>query len=234
MKRYIFVSGIGASKEYFKSLIENLDTKYDVLDNHIDYHIYDLHPFRSINEQAVSLLLFLSEFGDSVHLIGFSLGCALIMKLLELDNVSCYVNNVTFINPSNIEMDDVDKVYYQYKIIWSSPIFIKRIFLFFYKFTTMKKLDEPQFLMENLLINHSFDSIYSTMREIGMSANWNEMIHNSKYYKRIRVITGDRDRYLMFSRMLADVYNSNFFLQEVQGQHHIIYKNPKGVSLYLG
>ena len=225
MKTYIIVTGIGTNKKYYEPFLSYIE------DSVFDYCIYKLKPFRSIESQATDLRLILSDLRkNNVHLIGFSMGCILVMKLLENDIIS--VNHVTFINPSNIEMDNIHLTYHKYKLIWSLPLFFKRIYLFFYRLTTMKNLEEPSFLMEDIIFT-PFESLFSMVKEIGMSQKWNILIGNCKYDRRIRIISGDKDRYHEFSKTLTDMYPEKFKMRVISGQHHIIYTSPKQTALSI-
>ena len=224
MKTYVIVTGVGTKKKYYEPFLSHIE------DSVFEYCIYKLKPFRSIESQATDLRLILTDLRkNNVHLIGFSLGCVLVMKLLENDMVSSSVNHVTLINPSNIEMDNIQSSYYKYKLIWSLPSFLKRMYMFFYRLTTMKNLEEPSFLMEDIIFT-PFDSLFSMVKEIGMSQKWNTLIGNCKYNRRIRIISGEKDRYHEFSKMLADIYSEQFTMRVIPGKHHIIYTNPEQTS----
>ena len=216
MKTYVIIAGIGTSKKYYEPFLKNIN------DKHFNYHIYELKPFHSIDSQVTDLLLLLAK-QDNIHIVGFSLGCILAMKLLEK---SLNVDKVTFINPANTMIDNIPSVFSKYKFMWSLPILLKKLYLFIYKQTIMKKLEEPPFLMEDIMFT-PFESLFSIVKEIGISQKWNVMIKKSKYHKRIKIITGDRDRYHEFSNMLFENYPNKFTIQVISGQHHIMYMSPK-------
>ena len=214
----IFVGGLGTSRNYFEPFIQ----RHGPADTNIVYCVTN----KSLDEQASKVHSLVQKYTESpefyrVRIYAFSLGCMIVMKLLEREDCNEVVG-VCFVNPCNIELDYKTRRYEKwYRVLWALPLWMKELYLFWYERFVRTSLEEPRGLMRGLL-SRPFKYWCDIVEKVCQTSSWVRLIKKSVYRRRITVIGGDRDRYIKFSELLANHYSNHFHLKIVEGQHHIM------------
>jgi hypothetical protein len=221
----IIIAGLGIKSNYFKEYVNNYILPHTAF-------VYVLRPNLSLNEQAIQIQMKLQRYDKRfyhIHCIGFSLGCMLLMKVLETPYLC---DKVTFVNPCNLVLDTIQSKHERwYKILWKMPICIKNLYLMYYERTIEKKLHEPPNHMRYLL-SKPYAHWENIVSHIGLTTSWLELIKNCSFHRRIRIIQGKKDRYNKFSQLLASEYSDRFSCHMVDGHHHLFVENPRALFLY--
>jgi hypothetical protein len=221
----IIIAGLGIKSKYFEEYVN------DYILPHTAF-VYVLRPNLSLNEQAKTIQMKLQRYDKRfyhIHCIGFSLGCMLLMKVLETPYLC---DKVTFVNPCNLVLDTIQSKHERwYKILWKMPICIKNLYLMYYERTIEKKLNEPPNHMRYLL-SKPYAHWENIVSHIGLTTSWLELIKNCSFHRRIRIIQGKNDRYNKFSQLLASEYSDRFSCHIVDGHHHLFFENPHALFLY--
>jgi hypothetical protein len=95
-------------------------------------------------------------------------------------------------------------------------------------------LEEPDFLLLDIL-NYDLIGLQQCIENCGLKLNWYESLKKLSVsnVKKINIISGNKDRYLPFSKLLSEQFSNIFSLKVIDGQHHIIYTYPYEVSLLI-
>ena len=219
----IIVGGVGTNSDYFKSYAKTYIWTHSCV-------VYELKPNVSLEDQALKIVNNISKYftHHHVHCVGFSLGCMLLMKVLETPSIC---DKVTFINPCHLALDrHYNKTKRWYKILWKMPLCIQKLYLMYYERYVEPNLEEPEYHMRNLL-SKPFEHWDGIIQTIGHSMSWCELIKNCSFERRIKIIHVNKDRYVNFGHLLALEYNDRFFCKVVEGQHHLFHKNAD--QLYI-
>ena len=221
----IIIGGLGINCNYFKEYIRDYILPHTVF-------VYVLQPNQSLQVQAEKIKKKLQQYFRRyyhIHCVGFSLGCMLLMKVLETPDLC---DKVTFVNPCNLECDKKVLQYERwYKLLWKMPKCIQNLYLMYYERYIEKKLHEPPKHMRYLL-SKPYIHWENIVTHIGLTTSWVELIKNSSFLGRIRIIQGNNDRYYKFSQLLVSEYNDRFSCHIVDGQHHLFVENPYDLFLY--
>jgi len=221
----IIIAGLGIKSNYFEEYVNNYILPHTAF-------VYVLRPNQSLNDQAIQIQMKLQRYDKRfyhIHCIGFSLGCMLLMKVLETPYLC---DKVTFVNPCNLVLDTIQSKHERwYKILWKMPICIKNLYLMYYERTIEKKLHEPPNHMRYLL-SKPYAHWENIVSHIGLTTSWLELIKNCSFHRRIRIIQGKKDRYNKFSQLLASEYSDRFSCHMVDGHHHLFVENPRALFLY--
>ena len=222
----IIVGGVGTDETYF----QNYTQKYKL--SHFT-RVFSLQSNCGIERQAEQLLDILHFYKSKsyiIHCVGFSIGCMLLMKVLEVPMVC---DKVTFVNPCNLALDRYRYRYRMfYKLLWFMPRCIKNVYLIYYEKYIAHAQEEPVHHMRYLL-SKPFTHWDGIIKNIGESVSWGELIIKGSFHKRIKIIHGRKDRYLAFGKFLDFEYNDKFQCRVIDGQHHLFHNKSNELFHFM-
>ena len=228
----IIVSGFGCNDKYFLNLKKKLK----------NYRLYHLDYNKNINTYLFELLKICNQY-SKVNLIGFSMGCSIILLLEKY--IIDKLHKIILISPSNIFFwwSTIDccmtfpKHFEPLRIskVKNIPRYIKmlhnlskvnllyKLFSYVYYYFHSIKAKEPLCLIQNMSTMNVLCA-WNQIKYVLIELNIYDLIRNVVYDKRITIITGTCDYNFEFCNLLQEMNVSKHKLKIInEANHHMIY-----------
>lgn len=228
----IIVSGFGCNDEYFFYLTKKFT----------NCRIYHLHCNKNINTYLFELLQICDQY-SKVNLIGFSMGCSIILLLEKY--IIDKLHKMILISPSNIFfwwptidccmtlpkhfepliISKVKNIPRYVKLLNNLSKFklLYKLFSYVYYYFHSVKAKEPLCLIHNMSTMNVFNA-WNQIKSVMIDLNFYELIRNVVYDKTITIITGTCDYNFEFCNLLQEMNVSKHRLKVIDNaNHHMIY-----------
>ena len=117
-------------------------------------------------------------------------------------------------------------------LVFSVIPFSRMVFTWFYDFIINRRCFQEPMSLIKFITGQNPDEILNFMHSNIAEPNVYRMLQNlPNSLKRIKIISGNRDRYNDFAKLLVEHRNDLFHLNEIDGSHHLFHCSD--IHLYL-
>lgn len=135
------------------------------------------------------------------------------------------------------------KIAYNLKLLYHTLFFvyyitstlpcIRNVCVYLYYYYVGRKLEEPYQLLKDISVKNPIH-IITFLYQNAFKVCWTKLVtHLPTNIKKIKIISGNKDRYNTFAQVLSTRFNNHFTLCEINGSHHIPFFNYNNIVHHI-